>query len=476
MLHRTYGPGNWEPGNWFPVLLVQYLQAEESPASRGVEDRSVTLHPPRATIPAPRHPACALLLALTVRCGQHMHMTQNAVPKIHKLIRVSQTFTPSAPISRRDLFAGRGDQILRVATALVSPGRQVALYGERGVGKTSLANVIEELMAPEGGAPIPAYRINCDTDDVFFTIWKRAFEEARLTLPEEWTRHSPPRPDDIRRALGNRPPFYLILDEFDRVADDDTLSLMADTMKAFSDHAIGTKIMVVGVASSIDQLVGEHESIQRAIQEVLMPRMTEQDMRDIVQVGAKAIGIDFAPGAEEAIVKLAEGLPHFVHLLAGGAAEACIQDDRVTVSVRDVRKAAETAVQSHSLMREYQTAIQSGRKNLFAEVLTACALAPKNDLGQFTAKAVETPLTEIMGKTYDIPGFAKHLNRFTGEDRGRVLIQEGVERRFTYRFRNPLLQPFAILMAIKHGILPPGYMKEFIEDSNEPAPELPMDY
>jgi len=417
-----------------------------------------------------------VLLAITIRWVQHVPVTDHMVSKIQRLMRVSQTFTPSAPISRRDLFAGRGEQILKVATALASPGRQVALYGERGVGKTSLANVIQELMAPDGGSPIRAYRINCDTEDVYFTIWKRVFEEAGFVMSDEWTRHSPPRPDDIRRALSTKPPFYIILDEFDRIADDDTLSLMADTMKAFSDHALLTKLMVVGVASSIDQLVGEHESIQRAIQEVLMPRMTEQDMRDIVRVGAKAVGIEFAPGAEDAIVRLAEGLPHFVHLLAGGAAEACIQDDREKVSVRDVRRAAEIAVQSHLLMREYQTAIQSGRKNLFAEVLTACALAKKNDLGQFTAKAVETPLTDIMGKTYDIPGFAKHLNRFTGDDRGRVLIQEGVERRFTYRFRNPLLQPFAILMAIKQSMLPPGYMKEFIDDSYEPAPELPMEY
>jgi hypothetical protein len=40
-----------------------------------------------------------------------------------------------------------------------------------------------------------------------------------------------------------------VLDEFDRVEDDETPSLMADTIKAMSDHAVQTKIVIVGVAS-----------------------------------------------------------------------------------------------------------------------------------------------------------------------------------------------------------------------------------
>lgn len=70
-------------------------------------------------------------------------------------------------------------------------------------------------------------------------------------------------------------------------------------------------------------------------------------------------------------------------------------------------------------------------------------------------------MTRIMGTQYDIPAFAPHLKAFTEIDRGSILVRQGVERRYTYRFRNPLLQPFAVLTALPDNILPTDYAEEF---------------
>ena len=59
-----------------------------------------------------------------------------------------------------------------------------------------------------------------------------------------------------------------------------------------------------------------------------------------------------------------------------------------------------------------------------------------------------------MGRPYDIPAFAPHLKAFTEIDRGNVLRKDGVPRRYRYRFRNPLLQPFSILSALTEGVIP----------------------
>src|ERR1017187_1498602 len=50
---------------------------------------------------------------------------------------------PRTPITNRELFAGRWSQLTTVADAVAQPGLHVAIYGERGVGKTSLANVVK---------------------------------------------------------------------------------------------------------------------------------------------------------------------------------------------------------------------------------------------------------------------------------------------------------------------------------------------
>jgi replication-associated recombination protein RarA len=60
--------------------------------------------------------------------------------------RVAEAFRPSAPIDRRDLFAGRAEQIAELFSIVSQPGQHAIVYGERGVGKTSLALVAAELL------------------------------------------------------------------------------------------------------------------------------------------------------------------------------------------------------------------------------------------------------------------------------------------------------------------------------------------
>ena len=57
-------------------------------------------------------------------------------------------------------------------------------------------------------------------------------------------------------------------------------------------------------------------------------------------------------------------------------------------------------------------------------------------------------MSAIMGRRYDIPSFAKHLNDFCDPARGRVLRKEGVKRKYRYRFRNPLMQPYVVMKGI----------------------------
>ncbi len=371
-------------------------------------------------------------------------------------------FTPSAPIAQRDLFRGRLEQVLQVTGAIVEPGRHVVLYGERGVGKTSLANVLADfLQGPQGTLRVA--RFNCTTQDNYRTIWQKAFREMRMDPPAEWAERAPD-PDDVRWVLNPLPRSIIVMDEFDRVEDDESLSLMADTIKTLSDHNVGTKVLIVGVADSLEQLIGEHASVQRAVEEVQMPRMTDAEAFEIIDTGLSSIKMTVAATARKRIVRLAEGLPHYVHLLALHAARNAVLSHRTELGNDDVESAVQKAIQKHTLLSEYQRAIDSAYPgNLFSRVLASCALADKNRLGYFTAGAVREPMTKIMASYYDIPAFAPHLKAFTEIDRGCVLRREGVPRKYRYRFRNPLLQPFAILAALAEGSIPPEYRSELFD-------------
>ena len=389
-------------------------------------------------------------------------MTPDQNAKIARISRLNQVFTPSTPISRRAAFAGRFDQIMQITAAVSQPGRHIVLYGERGVGKTSLANILSELLIPtESSFREYAVRVNCSVDDSFKSVWTRIFNELHLDIPEAWT-YGTPSPDEIRQLLARvNPPMVVVIDEYDRLDDDSTLSLMADTIKSLSDHTVGTKIVLVGVSDSIEQLIGEHESVRRALEEVNMPRMERREIAELIIDGFREVGMQVEDAALGRIARLAEGLPTYAHALSLRAGTFAIQDDAERVTLVHVERAARQLVESpHSSKSAYVTATQSPRpENLFAQVLAACALAEKDELGYFTPASVKDPLSQIMGRTYDIPAFSRHLSEFLSDSRGPVLQRKGEPRKYRYRFRDPLMQPFAIMAALSQGLIPDSYQQ-----------------
>jgi hypothetical protein len=146
--------------------------------------------------------------------------------------------------------------------------------------------------------------------------------------------------------------------------------------------------------------------------------------------------------------------------------ELVLADDRDKILLADVVSSTDAVVNSAVSNRmDYHKAIRSSRpENLYPHVLAACALAKKDGLGYFTAKSVVEPMSRIMGKKYDIPAFSRHLSSFISDDRGCVLLRHGETKRYTYRFKDPMMQPFAILAAIAGGLIPQDYQEELFTD------------
>jgi Cdc6-like AAA superfamily ATPase len=61
---------------------------------------------------------------------------------VRRMEALSSAFRPAAPIDRRALFAGRTTQIADVYAVVDQSGQHAVVYGERGVGKTSLVTVV----------------------------------------------------------------------------------------------------------------------------------------------------------------------------------------------------------------------------------------------------------------------------------------------------------------------------------------------
>ena len=150
--------------------------------------------------------------------------SKNSLGKVGRLAVVSQVFTPGAPVDSYRLFAGRFDQVLDTVSAINQRGQHVVLYGERGVGKTSLANVMAEILM-EQNVHLAVVMVNCAVADDFGAMWGNVFERLDVKGGVEMS------PEGIRSVLEKLTTRTLIvIDEVDRLHDRDAFSQLADTI------------------------------------------------------------------------------------------------------------------------------------------------------------------------------------------------------------------------------------------------------
>lgn len=384
--------------------------------------------------------------------------------KLH--FEAGRSFSPSAPIDEKALFAGRIGQVGQILGAISQRGQHAVIFGERGVGKTSLANVLSPWLQA-AGQQVFAARINCDGGDDFTSTWRKMFSEIEVIsrtrragfeahpdeTPVPFSTTLPDRlaPDDVRKALtsvSSTALTVLIFDEFDRLESGDVQKLFADTIKSLSDHSVAATVLLVGVADTVDALIAQHHSVERALVQVPMKRMTRDELAEIVHKGLDRLGMTIDTEAQRNIVALSQGLPHYTHSLALHATRAALESDETNLRKEHVDAAVNKAVEGaqESIRSAYHKAIRSPRKqNLYADVLLACALADTDELAYFSAGAIREPLRKITGKNYEIASFAQHLANLCDATRGPILQRTGVKHRFMYRFSNPLMQPFVTM-------------------------------
>jgi len=63
-----------------------------------------------------------------------------------KMVKAATVFSPRSPVYRRAFFAGRSAQMNALADAVSQIGLHAVIFGERGVGKSSLGNITQDLL------------------------------------------------------------------------------------------------------------------------------------------------------------------------------------------------------------------------------------------------------------------------------------------------------------------------------------------
>jgi hypothetical protein len=248
----------------------------------------------------------------------------------------------------------------------------------------------------------------------------------------------------------------IVIDEFDRIHDENTRALLADTIKYFADHSVRTTLVLVGVGQTLSKLLQEHSSIARNVAQVKVEPMELDELAQVIQKGCKYCGLTFETGLDAEIAKLSQGYPHYTHLLGLWSGRKAIEASRLHVTFDDLNKAIPDALRNAvgGLQEQYERATYSAMKaTLFKEVLLACALARKDSLGRFGVGAIQEPLKLITGKEYGTGAYQAHLGRFCEIDRGPILEREGKQKMYRWRFLNPQLIPYVVLQGVSQDMI-----------------------
>jgi len=310
--------------------------------------------------------------------------------------QIENAFLPAKEITDTERFAGREVSVKDAYYALIAEGSNIAIVGNRGIGKTSLARQVARIgsgdyslldkvdIKYDDGLDFLTIYMACgnqigSTDELLERLltsstcladWIYDIPNARKVMisyspkfsagifgvgvelggsKETDTTASPVISshsidvvftnvvDAIAREGIAKNGVLIIIDEFDQIPDP---SGFASFLKALATNSPNVKFCLVGVAKDIQALMKEHESTDRLFSGSIihLEPMSPDELTSIITNAEHHIDnhIEFTKEAKERLVSLSQGHPYMIHLIGKYALRSAFHDNRKTITEDDI--------------------------------------------------------------------------------------------------------------------------------------------
>ncbi|MES3574249.1 ATP-binding protein [Enterobacter cloacae] len=396
--------------------------------------------------------------------------------RLYKVVR------PSQPIDASEFLFGRDRQYEAMRAALYAPGRHSFIFGNRGVGKSSLAHSLAYDLQ-EQTDPI---LLSCDEDTTMVSIVSDALREAGMygVNKNEWTvgvslgvggtalkfeKKGTSTPQDIKiidtssavfaleylQKIHSDKPF-IIIDEFDRIKDPKEREKFGTLLKQLGDKRSSVKFIFTGIAQSYEELLMGHASSSRQIHELKLEPLHYSGCFAIIDRAFSEFGLSVPEDLRIRIAGISDGYPHYVHLICEKMLVLAYERDAECVNDHlyfDGLNEAVTSV-AQSLRGPYDKATYARDRN-YSYLLWAVAdsrdllrtiygirhsYQDVMDQVSWRKKEVVTPLTEA--------GISRILRNFKSPEYGQVVIPafDG-KRKGWYTFKENMLRGYIRMCA-----------------------------
>jgi AAA+ ATPase superfamily predicted ATPase len=410
------------------------------------------------------------------------------------ITQVENAFQPAKEVDTAARFAGRREAVRDAYYGLIARGSHLAIVGNRGIGKTSLARQVLNLSRGDNDL---VSKLNLPHDrkleylSIYFACGSTVSNTTDLlerlltsaTCLADWIYDIPKASKIVR---GYKPKFganifgleiglegekkaetnlesaigahsidtvftntvaaiieeklasdgiLIVIDEFDQVGDP---SGFASFLKSLSTNVPDVKFCIVGVAQDIQNLMREHQSSDRlfAGSIIALPSMSPSELTEIIRIAERSINgyITFSDGAVDRIVGLAQGHPYMVHLIGKYALRAAFHEDirRIEAEAIDLtlKSIAERAADP-VLEGRYKKAVASSEQR--ETVLKALADCQAADGEVWTTNAYRLALEQ------GVDNASQYVGQLVTDEYGCEV--EKVRERY-YRFHDSLFAAY----------------------------------
>lgn len=424
----------------------------ETPAKITRRPKSAESGPTRAKNIPPSLPP----MAFSLLSPSGLQLTPVENPHLARMEEaLLKTFTPTHPKQKAQDLVGCEEEVGRAITAIEAQSHLI-IFGERGRGKTSLANVVTDL-ARNAGYLVVGYSCNSSTtfNDMFASVLRnipaRFFQSQHRRdagLPET----GKPNLNDfgsaeIAEILGqtSRGRVLVHIDEFDRLGDSTVKRQIAELVKALSDSTGSVTFLIVGVADDLEELLGHHPSIQRNITPLHMRVRSDEEIERILDSGAQAAGLEFSGEVRQTIIQCSAGSPYLAQLLAHHAGRFALRNKRSEVMENDFEAARAHVLGDLSYAVGDSLRQATAGREILSQMVYATASCKSDTSGAFLARDAAAQLARLIHRNIDLQAVQRTLARFTTPEGGKLLRSSGTGDETSYRFSHSLMRQYVLL-------------------------------
>lgn len=393
-----------------------------------------------------------------------------------------------SPIRTIERLIGREKELELIHEALHDDGGHIFIYGDRGVGKSSLAASVAAQYQSSDNDPI---QIPCGKNTRFYKTVEEIAERIlrrsgakrptsidhtlnlkiyKVTVKERDIEVSLPQIDSMFSAvdvleevvkLHSSLP-VIVIDEFDQIECPKERADFAHFIKDLGDRGVNVKFIFTGIASSLYQLLGDHESSFRQLFTLNLERLYWTHREEISYNAINKFGLEVEPEIIHSIARLSNGFPYFVHLLTQNLLWSAFKEEEEVKKLQfhhfeDAVNRSIVGV-SGRLQRPYELAVLHDTHD---HLLALWATADSESFIRYFDNIFNSYLrinAELFGKNpepenrpLDKKAFKKIINKFKSKKYGEILeLVEGREGIFSYK--ENLLRGYVALKAIESGI------------------------